>query len=216
MSADARRECRPQHAAGLKAARSAVKVLKKTRFEHRDFLEGGRRRARFDVVLCLSVTKWVHFNRGDEGVRELFRRVRHALHPGGVFVLEPQPWRSYRQVLKKQARLPYLTPTALASPTNTAVSEPEHVHREASLPGANAANIGKSADGGAMLQETVAALPFKELSAFQLRPAAFAAHLTGELGFELLAERSIGDAAKGFDRPLLVFRKPQAEAQPGA
>ena len=96
--------CRSQQAAGLKAARSAVKVLKRTRFEHRDFLAGGRRRARFDVVLCLSVTKWVHFNRGDEGVRELFRRARHALHPGGILILEPQPWRSYRQVLKKQAR----------------------------------------------------------------------------------------------------------------
>jgi len=51
----------------------------------------------FDAILCLSVTKWVHFTRGDSGIRKLFRRVLKRLRPGGVFVLEPQEWSSYKK-----------------------------------------------------------------------------------------------------------------------
>lgn len=51
----------------------------------------------FDVIMCLSVTKWVHLNGGDEAVRRLFRKVAALLAPGGIFVLEAQPWSSYRK-----------------------------------------------------------------------------------------------------------------------
>ncbi|KAJ4460219.1 putative 7SK snRNA methylphosphate capping enzyme [Paratrimastix pyriformis] len=51
----------------------------------------------YDTVMCLSVTKWVHLNYGDEGVKALFRRVDEVLKPGGIFILEPQPWRSYKR-----------------------------------------------------------------------------------------------------------------------
>ncbi|KAB1200581.1 putative RNA methyltransferase At5g51130 [Morella rubra] len=49
----------------------------------------------YDTILCLSVTKWVHLNWGDEGLITLFSKVWRLLLPGGVFVLEPQPWKSY-------------------------------------------------------------------------------------------------------------------------
>eukprot|EP00931_Biecheleriopsis_adriatica_P023602 TRINITY_DN14872_c0_g3_i1.p1 TRINITY_DN14872_c0_g3~~TRINITY_DN14872_c0_g3_i1.p1 ORF type:complete len:355 (+),score=72.93 TRINITY_DN14872_c0_g3_i1:38-1102(+) len=52
---------------------------------------------RFDVVLCLSVTKWVHFAHGDTGVHRLFKRCLKRLRPGGIFVLEPQEWSSYKK-----------------------------------------------------------------------------------------------------------------------
>jgi len=52
---------------------------------------------RFDVVLCLSVTKWVHYAHGDVGVQRLFKRCLKRLRPGGIFVLEPQEWSSYKK-----------------------------------------------------------------------------------------------------------------------
>ena len=44
----------------------------------------------------------VHLNWGDAGLLRLFDRCHEALAPGGLLILEPQPWKSYRQALRKQ------------------------------------------------------------------------------------------------------------------
>lgn len=49
----------------------------------------------YDTIVCLSMTKWVHLNWGDEGLISLFAKFWRLLHPGGILVLEPQPWESY-------------------------------------------------------------------------------------------------------------------------
>lgn len=61
----------------------------------------------YHVILCLSVTKWIHLNWGDDGIIKLFSKVWKLLEPGGVFILEPQPWISYfknRQVSESACR----------------------------------------------------------------------------------------------------------------
>mmetsp|Transcript_155652 Transcript_155652/g.290519 ORF Transcript_155652/g.290519 Transcript_155652/m.290519 type:complete len:398 (+) Transcript_155652:102-1295(+) len=72
-------------------------------FRAEDVLESPLRRPpdmlpeKFDVLLCLSVTKWVHFAHGDRGIRNLFRRCFKRLRRGGLLVLEPQDWASYKK-----------------------------------------------------------------------------------------------------------------------
>ncbi|OIW09998.1 hypothetical protein TanjilG_32738 [Lupinus angustifolius] len=49
----------------------------------------------YDTIVCLSVSKWIHLNWGDDGLITLFVEIWNLLRPGGIFVLEPQPWKSY-------------------------------------------------------------------------------------------------------------------------
>ena len=58
-----------------------------------NFLDGDSRNNSYRF----SVSKWIHLNEGDEGLKTFFRRVHDVLRPGGVFILEPQPWESYRK-----------------------------------------------------------------------------------------------------------------------
>ena len=72
-------------------------------FQQQDFLNDFDKMGHqeYGVICCFSVTKWIHLNHGDCGLIRFFRKVFQVLESGGLFILEPQPWRSYK---KKKAK----------------------------------------------------------------------------------------------------------------
>ncbi|KAI8920115.1 Bicoid-interacting protein 3-domain-containing protein [Powellomyces hirtus] len=52
---------------------------------------------KYDVIIAFSITKWIHINHGDAGVKKFFNRCYHSLNPGGCLLLEPQGKETYRK-----------------------------------------------------------------------------------------------------------------------
>ena len=59
----------------------------------------------YDVVLALSVVKWIHLTHGDTGLRRFFEKVAADVRPWGYFLLEPQDWESYGRAVRKNPAL---------------------------------------------------------------------------------------------------------------
>lgn len=77
-----------------------------TQTEDRDrlwsrYLESHGGRKRFDVAFCFSTTMWVHLNHGDPGLETLLTCL--ATWADHV-VIEPQPWKCYRNAARRLRR----------------------------------------------------------------------------------------------------------------
>ncbi|XP_075249911.1 7SK snRNA methylphosphate capping enzyme-like isoform X1 [Convolutriloba macropyga] len=62
----------------------------------------------YDVILMLSVSKWIHLNFADDGLKRCFNRVFKQLKSPGIFLFEPQPFESYK---KKRKLTPEISQT---------------------------------------------------------------------------------------------------------
>lgn len=94
------------HEAKAAALKVEQKGVENVSFEEFDFantwpFQGAAAGGEWDVILLLSVVKWVHLNTSDAVLVELFRRLKEIVVPGGLLVLEPQGWANYKQAAKK-------------------------------------------------------------------------------------------------------------------
>lgn len=54
----------------------------------------------YDVILALSVIKWIHLEHLDEGVNTMFSKCATCLRSGGHLIIELQTWDSYEKAVR--------------------------------------------------------------------------------------------------------------------
>lgn len=54
---------------------------------------------KYDIIQAFSITKWIHLNWGDRGLKLFFRRAFRELRPDGKLIIEPQPFQTYKKKL---------------------------------------------------------------------------------------------------------------------
>jgi len=77
-------------------------------FKTHNYVPAGENRVEnkeyYDVIMLMSVSKWIHLNWGDKGLKQTFKKVYKELKKGGKFIFEPQPWKSYHKVRKNSEK----------------------------------------------------------------------------------------------------------------
>lgn len=55
---------------------------------------------KFDTIICLDTSKWIHLNYGDIGMKVFFANVYNQLHHNGLFIFEPHLYETYKKEVK--------------------------------------------------------------------------------------------------------------------
>ena len=167
------------------------------------------------------MVKWVHLNRGDEGLQALFAAFWRALAPGGLLLLEPQPWSSYRSAACK-IRRDQAPPGSFfhrwagswvgwAGGVLDVGCMPESSDGVAaeSLPcprSTTRQQAGSSLPAPASLLPNDSLVPRRQ-EELRLRPEQFADYLCETLGFRVVKHFGVEESTAGFNRPMILLRK---------
>ena len=74
-----------------------------------DFNSSNGKPSKFDLITCFSVTMWIHLNHGDEGLFQFLSRLSEMAEH---LIIEPQPWKCYRNAQKRLERLGVTVPSS--------------------------------------------------------------------------------------------------------
>lgn len=58
-------------------------------------------REKFHLVLCLSLTMWIHLNNGDSGLQLFLKQIAYI---SDILVVEPQRWKNYKDAVRRMKR----------------------------------------------------------------------------------------------------------------
>jgi 7SK snRNA methylphosphate capping enzyme len=145
--------------------------------------------AKFDTILALSVTKWIHVHHGDSGLVMFFRKLYSSLKKGGCLVLEPQGWGGGGYVRGMQ------NAKKGAGAGATEEKRTAHGGEECRDCGDDEKDLGLASGG---------------VGELKLRPVDFPEYLVKTVGFksyELVATSETSHSLKGYKRDIYVFFK---------
>lgn len=96
----------------IERSRESNALPDRVSFERLDFMADNRDRKlddylakfdrkKFDVAFCFSITMWIHLNHGDEGLIDFLEVICSR---SSMIVIEPQPWKCYRNAARRMRR----------------------------------------------------------------------------------------------------------------
>jgi len=58
-------------------------------FRIENYIQNLDSKYKYDTIICMSTTKWIHLNFGDFGIERFFLKIYNQLRDDGILILEP-------------------------------------------------------------------------------------------------------------------------------
>lgn len=85
-------------------------------FKTENYIAAPLSQEKYDTIICWSTIKYIQLNFGDVGVKTVFLKSYDQLSAGGLFLLESQPWKSYKKKKRMSDRIKEVFPTIQMKP----------------------------------------------------------------------------------------------------